>query len=64
MDWKNKIKPIDVNLYLLTTNDVAGAPQGTKSLKKKKDSLKNSRNAMGMSHIGKSVVMAFIWIIK
>lgn len=34
MDWKNKIKPIDVNLYLLTTNDVAGALQGTKSLKR------------------------------
>lgn len=35
MDWKNKIKTINVNLYLLTTKDVAGALQGSKSLKKK-----------------------------
>lgn len=34
MDWKNKIKTINVNLYLLTTKDVAGALQSTKSLKK------------------------------
>lgn len=63
MDWKNKVKTINVNLYLLTTNDVAGALQGAKSFKKK-DSLKNSRNDMGKSHIGRSKEIAFIWIIK
>lgn len=35
MDWKNKIKTINVNLYLLTMNDVAGALQGAKSFKTK-----------------------------
>lgn len=35
MDWKNKIKTINVNLYLLTMEDVAGALQGAKSLKKR-----------------------------
>ena len=63
MDWKNKIKTINVNLYLLTMNDVAGALQSAKSLKKK-DSLKNSRNDMGKSHIGRSMEMTFIWITK
>lgn len=33
MDWKNKIKTINVNLYLLTTNNVSGALEGTKSFK-------------------------------
>jgi len=33
-------------------------------LGKKKDSLENSRNDTGKSHIGKSKEMSFIWIIK
>lgn len=39
MDWKNKIKTINVHLYLLTVEDVAGVLQGTKFLKKKKKKL-------------------------
>lgn len=60
MDWKNKT--INVNLHLLTTKDEAGGLQGTKPLEKR--FLKNSRNNTGKSHIGKSMEMAFIWIIK
>lgn len=33
MDWKNKIKTINVNLYLLTMNNVTGTLQGAKSFK-------------------------------
>lgn len=54
MDWKNKIKTINVNLYLLTMEDVAGALQGAKSHLKKEEYLTKSRNDMRKSHIGKS----------